>query len=167
LQIMRKLTPVELSNIFLLHYELSDRSVIYYDVKALFMNEQFSEFDALSKRYRSSEERTGSGIWKLSIFYFGIEQITTTNFTDEHYWAVIEYKVNKWIKSNPTSPTAHFVKGIILKGYALKIRGSSFEDEVPKEAWKPFKEHLTIAKNHMVDSKSIASIDPHCYVVKW
>lgn len=36
---------------------------------------------------------------------------------------------------------------------------------VPKEAWRPFKKNLIIANKHMMNSKAIASTDPHWYEV--
>ncbi|MFY0676012.1 MAG: DUF4034 domain-containing protein [Neptuniibacter sp.] len=145
--------------------EMAAREEIKANVKFLFMNEKFKELDEIAEKYRNPKERTSSGLWKLSIFYYGFNGFTGTRFKDESYWDDLKNKVDKWIKQNPNSPTAHIAKGIILKGYAWKFRGGTWAHNVPKDAWKPFKDNLIIAEQHMVNSGGIASIDPHWYEV--
>jgi hypothetical protein len=145
--------------------EMAARKEIDDNVWFLFMNEKFNELDKVAEKYRKIEERTSSGLWKLTLFYYGFNKFTGTNIKDETYWNDIKSKADKWIKDNPSSPTAHIAKGIILKNYAWKFRGGSWAYKVPKDAWKPFKENLTIAENHMANSKQVASNDPHWYEV--
>lgn len=145
--------------------ELEMRNEIENNVKKLFINDDFEELDTIADQYRNPHERTDSGLWKLTIFYSGFDAITTSNLKDEDYWDMLKGKVDKWIKLYPDSPTANIAKGIILTGYAWKIRGRSWARDVPEDAWKPFKENLIIAKEHMLKTKKIAARDPHWYVV--
>ncbi|MCG8689067.1 MAG: DUF4034 domain-containing protein [Desulfobacterales bacterium] len=145
--------------------ELEMRTEIQNNVRILFDHENFNELDLIAERYRNSSERTSSGLWKLTLFYSGFDKITRTHTKDERYWDYVKAKADKWVKHNPKSPAANIAKGIILKGYAWMIRGESWASEVPKEAWKPFKDNLQIAHKHMIDSKDTASFDPHWYVV--
>ncbi len=143
--------------------ELATRKEIESNVKSLFMSEQFHELDFIAEQYRTEEERTSSGLWKLTIFYYGFNRFATENIKNEEYWEAINKIADKWIKESPNSPSALIAKGIILKQYAWKFRGVSFSNEVPIDAWKPFKENLRIAYKHMLDNKRIASNDPHWY----
>jgi len=143
---------------------MATRKEIKENVKFLFLNENFKELDLIADKYRDSAERTGSGIWKLTSFYYGFNGLTGSSVKEEGYWLSIKEKSDNWIKENPKSSTAHIVKGIILKGYAWKFRGDSWSKNVPSEAWKPFEDNLLVAHAYMLKSKDIASKDPHWYV---
>lgn len=145
--------------------EMEIRNEIKSNVKYLFFNERFKELDEIAEKYRNPKERTSSGLWKLTIFYYGFNGFTGSRIKDEAYWNDLKIKVDKWIRENPRSPSAHIAKGIILKGYAWKFRGGSWAHKVPKEAWKPFRENLIISEQHMANSEKVASIDPHWYEV--
>ena len=145
--------------------EMATRSEIRNNAKSLFFAEQFKELDRLSEKYRKNEERTSSGLWKLTIFYYGLNKALEGEAKDKDLWDSLLEKSNKWINTSPTSPAAYITKGIILNNYAWSIRGGTFAHKVPKEAWKPFKEMLKLAKLHMLSSKKIASSDPHWYEI--
>lgn len=145
--------------------EMETRKEIKDNVFFLFMNEDFDELDKISETYRKTEERTSSGLWKLTTFYYGFKSFTGANIKDEEYWNDIKKKSDKWMKNNPDSPTANIVKGIILTGYAWKFRAGSWDYIVTEDAWQAFKENLEIAEKHMANSKSVASNDPHWYEV--
>lgn len=143
--------------------ELADRDELKLKVERYFLSERFAELDELAALYRMTEERTNSGLWKLAIFYRGISQLADIAIKDEQHWHRLKVKAEKWIARNPESPTALIAKGMILSGYAWHYRGGSWAREVPKEAWKHFKENLIVADHYMSSVKAKASIDPHWY----
>lgn len=145
--------------------EMDTRKTIKDNVFHLLSTGNFKELDRISKKYRKNKERTSSGLWKLTIFYYGIDRIAGTNNKDEKYWTTLNNMIDAWLEQNPKSPTAHIAKGIVLKGYAWKFRGGSWAKDVPPEAWKPFRENLKLAEKFMLESKSVASKDPHWYEV--
>lgn len=145
--------------------ELETRKIIKSKVHHLFMTENFKELDTIADKYKNKKERTGSGLWKLTSFYYGFNRIAASKIKDEKYWEDLNNKTDKWLKESPKSSTANIAKGIILKGYAWKFRGDSWAKDVPVEAWKPFKENLKIAEDFMLKTKSISSKDPHWYEV--
>lgn len=144
--------------------ELSTRSEIQRKAARLFSVEKFDELEALAERYRNTSERTSSGLWKLTIFYAGIDSNHPVDIQDDFYWKISKMKADNWVKQFPDSPTAHIVKGIILINYAWTFRGTGWARNVPEEAWKPFKENLAIAKAHMLAGRAFASRDPHWYL---
>jgi hypothetical protein len=144
--------------------EITDRAAIKRNVKRLFMTEQFAELDSLAENYRLYQLRTRSGLWQLTIFYWGISDLAQGKSKDDGYWSNLERIADNWIAEYPESPTAYVTKGIILRGYAWKFRGESWAYKVPIDAWKPFKDNLRVAKKHMLDNKIQASVDPHWYV---
>lgn len=143
--------------------ELADRVEIGRTVVQLFESDNFNELEKIAGRYRDSGERTSSGLWKLTMFYYSFNRFTGADIKDEHYWNTVQSRVNNWIAQKPDSPTPYIVKGIILTGYAWKYRGGTYANKVPQEAWKPFYENLALAHEHMLASKKIASADPHWY----
>ncbi len=145
--------------------ELEFRNGIEYEVKKNFFKRDFDRLDEIANQYRESQERTDSGLWKLTIFYYGFNKFLGSRIKDEEYWARVKGIVNEWVVLKPKSPAAHIVKGIVLKGYAWKFRGGSWAKDVPAEAWKPFKDNLAVAHEYMLENKSIASSDPHWYEV--
>ena len=77
---------------------MATRKEIKDNVKYLFMNEEFDQLDKIAEKYRNTAERTSSGLWKLTIFYYGFNGFTGTRIKDETYWNDVKRKVNKWIK---------------------------------------------------------------------
>jgi hypothetical protein len=145
--------------------ELSIRKEIAHRVENLFLNDNFEQLDLMSEKYRTTEERTESGIWKLTVFYGGFKSLTASRHKDMAYWASLKSRIDRWISLHPNSETALIVKGIILKRYAWAIRGTTWAHQVPEPVWKYFKENLIIAQNHMLNVRHISSRSPHWYVV--
>lgn len=145
--------------------ELVMRNWIMENVENLFMYEKFNKLDFLSERYRKSSKRTDSGLWKLTIFYNGIDSLFDFDADDEYFWSVSRKRIDTWLQKSPKSPAANIAKGILLYKLAWAIRGGSWAKDVPKTAWKPFKDNLRVAKKHMLDTKKIAARDPHWYVI--
>src|SRR5688572_8391549 len=70
----------------LLAGELEEHKAIVSNVASLFAEENFDKLDKLAEEYRSSNSRTSSGIWKLTVFYTGIFQAVDTTIQEEKYW---------------------------------------------------------------------------------
>ena len=64
--------------------ELAERSAIADRVSRLLGEQRFSELEALRSKYRVSKSRTPSGLWRLTLFYAGIDMALSPNHTD---WA--------------------------------------------------------------------------------
>jgi hypothetical protein len=146
--------------------ELEERAAIDERVAFLLSSKDYKELENLAQEYRVNKSRTPSGTWKLTHFYYGInDRSANSDMEDENYWKAIKLRTEAWIKEYPNSPTPYIVHGIVMKRYAWKFRGGGFANTVPKEAWQPFREHLTNAKAFLEKHKKIASIDPHWYEV--
>lgn len=145
--------------------ELKDRQVIEDNVACMFHAEQFAELDKTARQYLKSEERTSSGLWKLTLFYLGISRIPNQNITDEDYWNGLEAKAKRWIKSYPDSPSGYLVYADILIKHAWMYRGNGWSSEVRSEDWKPFYSHISKAKMFLNKNKVVSSRDPRWYVL--
>lgn len=145
--------------------ELEDRQVIDDKVKALFFSNNYSELDKLASSYLKDEERTSSGLWKLTLFYSGIGSLANQEVTTESYWTDLETKSSNWIKSNPKSPASYLAYARILIQHAWMYRGTGWSYQVRREDWKPFEEYVEKARVVLESNKAIGSKDPEWYVL--
>lgn len=145
--------------------ELLQRSDIQNITSLSLLHENYRALDQQANEYRTKKSRTPSGLWKLTLFYYAINDFAAINRKDEKYWSSLKSKTEQWIKEYPESPTSYIAHGIVLMRYAWKFRGGGFADTVPDDACEPFHENLIKAKEFLEKNKKIASKDPHWYEV--
>lgn len=78
-------------------------------------------------------------------------------------WDRREKEVLGWAKARPDSTTARLAYAELLSSRAWSIRGGAYARDVPKDAWKPFREHLLRARRYLEAEKRIASRSPSYY----
>lgn len=145
--------------------ELEDRQVISDEVKTLFLTSNYSELDRLASSYLKKEERTSSGLWKLTLFYAGISMLPNSEVTTEKYWNDLEARANNWIKVRPKSPSGYLTYAEFLMRHAWMYRGDGFNYQVRREDWKPFEKYVEKARVVLESCKDIGSKDPEWYVL--
>lgn len=143
--------------------ELEERVELKRYVASLFQAEEFAELDRLAEKFRKEESRTGSGLWKLTLFYGGLYLPREAGFGHEAYEA-LEGKYLRWAEQNPESTVAHIGFANTLVDHAWVFRGTGWASEVPRDAWKPFREYLAKARLYLRDHKQ-AKLDPQWYYV--
>jgi hypothetical protein len=146
--------------------ENEDREAIEKGAASLLASKKFKELEKLAQEYRVNKSRTSSGLWKLTLFYYGINEYSANfNIKDENYWNAIKSSTDKWIREYPKSPTPYVSHAIVIRQYAWKFRGGGLADTVPDRAWQPFHENLNKARAFLEEHKAVASADPHWYEV--
>lgn len=145
--------------------ELEDRQIINDKVHTLFFSNNYSELNNLASSYLREEQRTSSGLWKLTLFYGGVKALPNEHVTTNNYWNDLESRSRKWIKFNPKSPTGHLAYASILLKHAWMFRGSGWGYQVRKEDWKPFHEYIEKARVVLEETKKISALDPEWYVL--
>ena len=143
--------------------ELEDRKSIKNNVSHMFLSGQYQALSDLSKKYLETEDRTSSGLWKLTLFYSGIERAVDKKNRDEKYWLNIEENALGWVKNQPNSPSGYVAYAVILIQHAYMYRGEGWADEVREEDWKPFYAYVNKAYKYLNENKAIASKDPRWY----
>ncbi|WDP90633.1 MAG: hypothetical protein HUN04_13395 [Desulfobacter sp.] len=143
--------------------ELEERAIIIKATANLFIEEKFDLLSEMSARYLDTEERTSSGLWKLTLFNAGIGTLPNQNNKDEKYWDSFEKKALRWVKSRPDCPSGYIAYSEILVSRAAMYRGTSWAKDVKKENWKPFYTNIGKAKQFLYEHKTIASKDPRWY----
>ncbi|WP_320043172.1 hypothetical protein [uncultured Desulfobacter sp.] len=143
--------------------ELEDRADIEKSAANLFIKEKFDQLSEMAARYLETEERTSSGLWKLTLFNAGIAGLPNQNNKDEKYWDSFENKALRWIESRPDCPSGYIAYSEIVVGRAYMYRGNSWAKNVKKENWKPFYANIAKAKQFLYEHQAIASKDPRWY----
>nr|WP_295468700.1 hypothetical protein [Mesorhizobium sp.] len=142
-------------------HELTD------EVSAAYYAEQFDELDRMAERFRADDQRTESGLWKLTIFYHALDNPTSLNQT-EGPPSLLELEDRKeramrWIVAKPQSPAAHIAYASSLYKIAWYHRGTRYVSETKPAQLRSFQENSMLALEHLYSNKEVASVDPAWY----
>ncbi|BBE51042.1 hypothetical protein OYT1_ch1488 [Ferriphaselus amnicola] len=147
--------------------DLEESNLISYAAQQSFMDGDFAELDRISNIYRMEKSRTSSGLWKLTMFYCGIQQAidaATEGGKAESKFHPLEKKIRKWMRQSPNSPSAHIAYGQALISHGWAYRGDGYADTVKPESWAPYKKYIAKARIELEQHKSVAASDPNWYV---
>ena len=123
----------------------------------------YKELDLLAYKFRVYEERTPSGVWKLTEFYNAFEPSASPE--NKPYWDEYTANIENWISQNPESPTPRIVLAYVLIKRAWAHRTTLPARHVNPEAWKAFEYFVSQARNYLEQNKVMASEDPHWYAM--
>lgn len=143
--------------------ELTDRHAVTRQATELFEKQDFATLERLGERYRTTDQRFGSGVWKLSTYYAGISRAFSITNRDPAYWAGREKIVRTWIERHPKSPAAHLAMARMLSSHAWSIRGSGYANTVKDQDWEPFNTYQQQAIDYLQQHKAVVSTDPYWY----
>ena len=119
------------------------------------------ELDLLANKYRKFNERTPSGVWKLTEFYNAFAP--SARAEDTEYWDTYTANIEEWINQSPDSPTPRIVLANVLIKRAWAHRTTLPARAVKPEAWKAFKYFVSQARSYLEQNKVMTSEDPHWY----
>jgi hypothetical protein len=146
--------------------EIEERMTIVTSVQNAFLQERFTELDQLSRGYRTDKSRTSSGLWRLSIFYGGLDtamDAQTEGMERETAFRELERRTAKWAQKSPDSPAAHIAHSLALIDHAWAYRGNGYADTVKPESWAPFQRYIAMARENLEAHKLVAAVDPRWY----
>jgi hypothetical protein len=89
--------------------ELQDRETIATEVHSLMQAMDFASLDAMAETFRATKARTSSGLWKLTLFYVGVQRAFNRQGGD---WA--QRVAQAWTDQYPQSSTTHLVYADML-----------------------------------------------------
>lgn len=144
-------------------HELSDRAAIQAEVYYALHRADYAALESFAELYRSTQARTASGLWKLTIFYTGVEAAFDADNGDKSHWDRIEDAAARWVERDPASPTARLAYAQMLRSRAWHHRGTGYSYTVEPEGWRPFHEDMEKARQYLEEHKGIAAKDPHWY----
>ena len=125
---------------------------------ALLLAGDTKHFDELASRYRTSEERTASGTWKLSLLYNAID---AKSFAPQNpHWKELQDLSGAWLAAEPDSPTAVVLDARILFQHAWSLRGEKALREVPAQSRQLYQQLIQRARSVLEQHPNVALQDP-------
>lgn len=146
--------------------EIEERDAITKETRARFSSADYDALEKAAAKYRQEKSRTPSGLWKLTIFYAGIdEEIESCGKARDPNVAydVPEETAKQWAERYPSSPTGHIVRSMVLIDRAWAYRGCGSADTVSDAAWVKFRQYIEAARANLEEHKAVASKDPKWY----
>lgn len=139
-------------------------------VMKLFADEKFGELEQIAASARSSKARFAGGIWKLRVFYRGVEGPAAEgpaagSKASDTEWAEYLSKLKRWMSSYPASITAPVALADTYVSYAWKARGNGFADTVSDDGWRIFQERVTLAEAILKRASALKEKCPQWYLV--
>ena len=149
--------------------EIEERENLREQSAAAFYQYDFAELEKLANTYRSGQEKTESGTWKLVWFYRGIfETAMAFEKNDDVNWLESLEKIDQWISQYPNSSTPHIAYAGALISRAWAYRGTSYANEVDEADIQKFLDYMTMAGKYLLEQQDSASEDPYWYLqVAW
>src|SRR6476469_3604596 len=115
--------------------ELTERRSISDAVVDALQVRDFKKLEEMSQTYRRDQSRTASGVWKLSVFYAGIDvAIHSAEGDKPKSYQLMEDKIKSWTAANPTSPAAHIALSLTLIQHGWYFRRNRRRNAVNPEA---------------------------------
>ena len=144
--------------------EMQVRNRIQSAVTKAFLMKDYDLLEKLAQEYRSTKDRTPSGLWKLTLFYSGIQgAVALDTRKDPAKFGAVEDIASGWVAKYPKSPAALIVKSSVHLSHGAAIRGSGYANTVKAEAWTSFYEYVTLARLNLEVHKTTAHVDPQWY----
>lgn len=147
--------------------EFAGRDRIKAEVGKLFRASDFAALDELAARYRDNQERTGSGVYKLSVYYATFHGLAAAlDRHDEAGWRRLHAVVANWRAASPYSPSPVIAEAAMLKAHAWVLRPRRFVLEAAVTPQDKFVGTIRQAAAVLDEAKSVASPDPHYYALR-
>jgi Domain of unknown function (DUF4034) len=145
--------------------ELTVRNEITQTTRFAFLSGNTQQLEEMSREYRTQRSRTPSGLWKLTIFYSALSDtvMAQTQLGGAAAADALSATAARWVKANPTSPSAQVGKGVVMQERAWLIRGHGYANTVSPEAFNAFRKAMDEVGIYFELVKSTASSDPAWY----
>ena len=127
-----------------------------------------NDFDGLEKTadsVRRNKTRFPGGVWKLYVFYEGVERPFAGERATDAEWEAHLETLKRWATVKPESITARVALAQAYFGWGYKARGHAYAYKVTDEGWRLLGERLRLASSVLRDAASLKAKCPHWYVV--
>jgi len=145
--------------------ELAERKAIDRALQPFYHQQDFRSLEAMAEDLRTSKARTGSGVWKLTVFYSTLQWFNSEDFVSNYPNGSNWKRLEGWIAAHPTAPTPHILKAFALKSLAMLSTRQLEGRGLPHSGWRPDAVYLKEARKVLDDAKPFAARDPHYYAV--
>lgn len=146
--------------------ELSSREEIGNQVRSLFTLGLYEDLNILGNEYLSTESRTASGLWHLTLYYVGLANIPKSSVVATDYWKSLQNQAKAWIDMEPELSFAHMFMVDVLITEAWMYRGTGYANTVRKEDWALFRAQVQAADDYLESVAHFKTVDPRWYEKK-
>jgi len=144
---------------------MRDREVIGSMARTMFAQQGWSALDNAASSYRTSGMKTASGVWMLSCFYAGFDQLAGFRMRSPNLWEALDREMAAWQRASPSSPAARIARASLMAQRAWNDRGSQYASAESNERLKLFEKEIRRTRSYLERSKGVAAVDPHWYVL--
>lgn len=143
--------------------EIAEQDVVNNAVKSAVARNDYDALSTMANQLRRDRSRTGSGVWKLSIFHSRIlaELGPREGQCDDRSAGFFR----DWMAKTPKDAAPIVARAATLEAQAWCIRGGGYARSVSGPALAGFKAKVGEARALLNERKIQASVDPHYYVV--
>lgn len=145
----------------------AQREAIFEKIRTAIAKDDFTSLSAMEDDFRSTRAQTPSGLWKLAVFYSGIQAYLAEGLERD---SGCQYRkaqfVRRWASASPRNPAPFITDAALLWQQAWCIRGNGYADTVAADAWPKFTKGLAAADRTLERHRATASADPEFYAIK-
>jgi hypothetical protein len=145
--------------------ENSVRAQLKAEAAALLERGDLDSFDRRATQLRESRERTPAGIWKLSLFYRGVDELPTRT-PDAPVWARVEQATAAYLRTHPQSPSAVVAAARVLVTRAWAYRGDGWGASLTEAQRDGFATWLERARAVLDEHREVGQQDPEWYALR-
>jgi hypothetical protein len=137
---------------------IEDEDAYRTRITNLLYQRNFEQLDAEAYDARVSKTRFPGGIWKLYVFYEGVDT-ASRNRLPEHGWGDYMSLTKMWVERRPKSVTARIALAEAYLHFGWHARGHGYADEVTEIGAQLFAERANQAKAVLEEA---AQLDEKC-----
>lgn len=127
---------------------------------------EFGSLEEACRRFVDGQERTPSGVWKLTFFQYGLDDAIASQVRSAGRGAeleTIDRLIGPWERRNPQSSCASVTRARAYMRVAWMHRGGGYAHTVPSEAWPLFHEWNEKARRELERTKGASGRNPEWY----
>jgi hypothetical protein len=145
--------------------EIEARAALKSQAAQLLERGDITAYDQRASELRHTRERTPAGIWQLSLFYNGVDDLPW-KAPGAPVWARIEQDTDAYLQGHPDSASAVIAAAGVLVAHAWAHRGNGPGAQLDAEQRKGFGDHLDRARAILDAHRDARDSDPDWYALR-
>lgn len=124
---------------------------------------QIDRLEEIARAARSGKTRFAGGVWKLHIFYEGLQYPAAGRRASEQDWITLLNALEQWKSQKPESITPRVALAGAYERYGSVARGSGYADTVGEDGWKRFGERVQKSEQILKEAATLKEKCPEWY----
>ncbi len=132
-------------------------------VQELLRSGQIDRLEEIARATRRGKTRFAGGVWKLHVFYQGLQYPAAGRHASEQDWTAHLNALEQWKSQMPESITPRVALAGAYERYGFTARGSGYADTVTDGGWKLFGERVKMAEAILKEASTLKEKCPEWY----